>query len=218
MVQYLVEQATEEEIELVRFSTTSVWHFAASCYEQGKLKNLLPFLAQHFPLDTHSFDLGLSAYFQEACDRANYAVARFLSHRVILSSQLNASTSIFDGKNLLAAAIGGLRDQTAKIPFRYSNSAHWRRTWRADRRATIRTLVDGGVNVHTYTPANPSPHDWTPLHEAADVGDHEMARILAEAGADVNAKDRHSSSPLMVATKKGPYRNHPNVSRARSSD
>jgi hypothetical protein len=43
----------------------------------------------------------------------------------------------------------------------------------------------------------------TPLHVAADVGCVEMAQILIEAGADVNAKDAMEETPLHFASRRG---------------
>ncbi len=39
----------------------------------------------------------------------------------------------------------------------------------------------------------------TPLHEAAAMGHLEVARLLLERGADVNAKNKHGFTPLHFA-------------------
>mmetsp|Transcript_12321 Transcript_12321/g.15967 ORF Transcript_12321/g.15967 Transcript_12321/m.15967 type:complete len:175 (+) Transcript_12321:202-726(+) len=46
-------------------------------------------------------------------------------------------------------------------------------------------------------------YDWTPLHAAARKGNLEIARILIEAGADVNASKAEMIAPLEVASSAG---------------
>jgi hypothetical protein len=44
---------------------------------------------------------------------------------------------------------------------------------------------------------------WTPLHYAAYNGHVEIARLLLQNGADLNAKDRYGSSPLHLSAEQG---------------
>jgi ankyrin repeat protein len=44
---------------------------------------------------------------------------------------------------------------------------------------------------------------WTPLMAAAEKGSREIIEILLEHGADVNAADKKSETPLSIALKKG---------------
>jgi ankyrin repeat protein len=41
--------------------------------------------------------------------------------------------------------------------------------------------------------------EWTPLHEAADNGDYDMAKVLVDYRADVNAKGKGGRTPLHLA-------------------
>ena len=60
-----------------------------------------------------------------------------------------------------------------------------------------------GCQIRTQAGADANskagPHDSTPLHIAARCGHHEIAVLLLENGADVNAKDGLGETPLMRA-------------------
>jgi ankyrin repeat protein len=97
--------------------------------------------------------------------------------------------------------------------------------------AVVRTLVQGGADVHAHTKLVPEPEPFqikmpegqtvfgsnfpatirfaevsgvfTPLHFAAQQGDIESARILLEAGAEVNAPHPEHGSALIIAIASG---------------
>ncbi len=43
----------------------------------------------------------------------------------------------------------------------------------------------------------------TPLHNAAKDGQHQNVKLMIEAGADANARNRNLDTPLLLATKGG---------------
>ncbi len=57
----------------------------------------------------------------------------------------------------------------------------------------VKALIAGGAKVDTKT----TPAEFTPLHLAAWRQNPELARLLIEHGADVNARDAFGSTPLM---------------------
>lgn len=64
----------------------------------------------------------------------------------------------------------------------------------------MKALIDGGADIHAK-----GINGWAPLHMAAARGNLEAAKLLLEAGADVNQRteiDGHDS-PLMEATRNG---------------
>jgi ankyrin repeat protein len=63
---------------------------------------------------------------------------------------------------------------------------------------TVRELIDRGANVHG---ADEETGD-RPLHRAAMEGNTDIARLLIEAGADVNARNALGQTPLHWAADK----------------
>lgn len=60
--------------------------------------------------------------------------------------------------------------------------------------ATAPRLIAAGVDVNAR-----SDDGWTPLHVAASRGDLELARLLLDAGAEVNARDTKDRRPMDLA-------------------
>ncbi|KNC50740.1 uncharacterized protein AMSG_12000 [Thecamonas trahens ATCC 50062] len=58
----------------------------------------------------------------------------------------------------------------------------------------VKWLIRHGARLHALTSAG-----FTPLHGAAKYGELEVVRLLADAGADVAATDRHGRSPRDLA-------------------
>lgn len=69
---------------------------------------------------------------------------------------------------------------------------------RGGRAATAR----GVLNLAAWRLAA-DKHGGGPLHRAAYDGDTEAVRMLLEAGADVNARDRHGTTPLLASIFEG---------------
>ena len=59
-------------------------------------------------------------------------------------------------------------------------------------------LVQNGVNVKKADKLG-----WTPLHRAAFLGHLEVAKILKNCEADINARDKANRTPLYYAEKEG---------------
>jgi peptide-methionine (S)-S-oxide reductase len=60
----------------------------------------------------------------------------------------------------------------------------------------LATLIDLGVDIDAYAPAGFHPHA-TPLHHAVDSGSLDAVRVLVEAGARRDTRDRvHHATPL----------------------
>jgi ankyrin repeat protein len=62
----------------------------------------------------------------------------------------------------------------------------------ADEKLTRAHVLDCDVNLH-------DKNGWTPLHFAAQSNAVECARILLEAGAEIDAVDAHGNTPLSTA-------------------
>ena len=61
---------------------------------------------------------------------------------------------------------------------------------------TLRYLFGLGVDLNAYSPMGFHPHA-TAVHHAVDSGSLEAVKVLAEAGADLDARDRvHQGTPL----------------------
>ncbi len=68
-------------------------------------------------------------------------------------------------------------------------------------RAKAKSLIEGGADVNKRTPygTTPLPYVTTPLHRAIDAGFKDIAELLIEKGANVNAKDKWDWPPLHSA-------------------
>jgi peptide-methionine (S)-S-oxide reductase len=57
-------------------------------------------------------------------------------------------------------------------------------------------LIARGADINAYAPAGFHPHA-TPLHHAVDSGSLDAVKVLAEAGANRDTRDRvHEATPL----------------------
>lgn len=61
----------------------------------------------------------------------------------------------------------------------------------------VRWLLERGARLNRDGPA------WSALHYAVFVGQKDVAALLVERGADVNARSTNGSSPLMMAAREG---------------
>ena len=64
----------------------------------------------------------------------------------------------------------------------------------------MKLLLDSGANVNSVSSTGSRV---TPLYEAAYYGHLDVAELLIERGATVDAKDRHNFTPLMYASAEG---------------
>jgi ankyrin repeat protein len=64
-------------------------------------------------------------------------------------------------------------------------------------------MLKSGVDVDARHPVT----NWTALIGSAYYGHDEVARLLIESGANVNAKDKNGGTPLLKAVTLGPYEN-----------
>lgn len=68
----------------------------------------------------------------------------------------------------------------------------------------VKVLIDAGTDLSlTDDPKSSNYHGWTPLMTAACYGRVEIARILIEAGANMDAKDKSGKTPLIIAAEFG---------------
>lgn len=61
----------------------------------------------------------------------------------------------------------------------------------------VKWLIANGAQI------NREPRQWSALHYAVFAGHEEVARLLVESGADVNALSTNGSTPLMMAARQG---------------
>ncbi len=69
----------------------------------------------------------------------------------------------------------------------------------ADNIAIIKLLLESGATPNTNNPNIAIENKTTPLHEAAQNGLIEIATLLLNAGADINARNQHNQTPLHLA-------------------
>ena len=69
----------------------------------------------------------------------------------------------------------------------------WDKDIKGSRADYIRILISEGANVNVVD------DDWTPLRHTCWDGDLEIATLLIEAGANVNAENKHGWTPLSAA-------------------
>lgn len=67
--------------------------------------------------------------------------------------------------------------------------------------ATARLLLQKGANPNV--PLVPGDTSLTLLHYQVDKGETEMVKLLVDAGANLEVRDRYGSTPLNLAAKKG---------------
>ncbi|QYO63538.1 ankyrin repeat domain-containing protein [Leptolyngbya sp. 7M] len=68
----------------------------------------------------------------------------------------------------------------------------------------VKVLIDAGTDLSvTDDPKFSNYHGWTPLMTAACYGRVEIARILIEAGAKIDARDKSGKTPLIIAAEFG---------------
>ena len=67
--------------------------------------------------------------------------------------------------------------------------------YQGDAEETVRLLLAAGADVSLKGDET----NWTPLLEAAHIGQAGAAKLLVENGANVNDRDRQGSTPLMLA-------------------
>ncbi len=79
----------------------------------------------------------------------------------------------------------GARDETGKIPLHYATTAE---------------MADMLI-VAKSDPNAPDGYGLTPLHQAARSGNTDVARVLLEAGAEINARTKGGETPLDMADK-----------------
>ena len=120
------------------------------------------------------------------------------------------------------AAVKVLLDRGANVNARESALGETALMWAASENhaAVVTLLVERGaeVNGRSVTPTYPKdrfglegvltilPHgNWTPLMYAARDGAPDAARVLARAGAEVNASDPDGTTPLMLAIMNSHY-------------
>lgn len=83
---------------------------------------------------------------------------------------------------------------------------------RFDEAGAVSQLLAAKADVYAAT-----PEGWTALHEAAKTGYSPVAKLLIEAGADVNAKDKQGRSALKVALEyEKVFANKPNYGNRRN--
>ena len=193
ILRYLLEDATAHEMADMRLADrNAVWKYAAQCYDHDQVIKCLPLLREYFPFDDQELHPGgqLHTHFAYACERGHFAMARFLVGEL---APIQYETP-FDESAFHMATRPPL-EYRAAVPVHLAQSPSWYKRWNADRLAVIRTLVEHGAEIHF----GEEIVGFTPLHGAAQAGDHELVEILVRAGADLNATDGDGKTPLMLA-------------------
>lgn len=94
---------------------------------------------------------------------------------------------------------GGRAFQERRAALREWKERLWRNA-RGGHKQEIRNLLK--KKIGSIDAADPV-HGWTGLHWAAAAGHAEIVQILIQAGASVNARDKHESTPLHWAAATG---------------
>ncbi len=149
---------------------------------------------------------------------------------VLLKAGADAKTVINDGETVLMAAartgnpraVQLLIDHGAVVDARESRLGETALMWAVaeNHPEAAKLLIEHGADVNARTNELKFPKDrfglegvltilphgrWTPLMYAARQGSLEAARVLADAGADLNALDPDRSTPAIIATINGHY-------------
>jgi uncharacterized protein len=108
-----------------------------------------------------------------------------------------ASARMPDGESPVMAALYRGHHQVVEALFRSGAEADVFSAAATGRVDDLRRLLSDPAAVHSF-----AYDGWTPLHLAAFFGQVEAARVLLEAGADVNAVSNNSltNTPLHAAT------------------
>ena len=121
-----------------------------------------------------------------------------------------ARPALDDVNSLIAAVLAGDRDTVTRLRA-HAPAARARRpglmAWAAACRKldAIALLAELGFDVNARGRLDiPLEQPWfTPLHEAAQSGDAELARLLLRLGADPHARSEWGATPLAVAREHG---------------
>jgi len=149
---------------------------------------------------------------------------------MLLKAGADAKTVIKDGETvLMAAARSGspravqmLIERGAVVDARESRMGETALMWAVaeNRPEAAKLLIEHGADVNARTNDLKFPKDrfglegvltilphgrWTPLMYAARQGSLDAARVLVDAGADINALDPDRSTPAIIATINGHY-------------